>query len=1367
MKLISTTILLLVIYINSAISCPPITHLGIEQGLSNNTVRCIYQDHYGFIWFATYDGLNRYDGYGFKVFRNIRSDAGSLVHNIVISLTEDQHNFLWVGTRQGLSRYNPVSGKFTTITYQPAKGQAQKLNAVVKSVKADNNNVFIGTEGLGLLLCRLGDTICRQVPLIQNGKRIEHYGIQTIMKDSANRIWVHVQNRGLGLFDRQTNQLQLVDNTLPTATCLATDGIHMWVGAGYAAYEYDIPSGKMNKVYEIPSAPLTPGVIVSLMPANGKQELWMGTETGNVYTLNLHNGKTGYIRGGEDINELASGAIHTMYEDKASRKWIGTIRGGVNIIDPEKNRFLTIRREHSSDNTLSGNVVSAFYETPDSTLLIGTDGNGLNLWDRRTNKFRVYTHDPGNPHSISDNFITSITEDSKQQIWLSTFTSGIQQFNKKNGQFKCYHCFNPVAKAENKVVFALYNDSNNQLWASTLRSSGVYGALYRYNPANDNFEMFDENLSDLFSLYEDKEGNLWGGNLNQLIKIDKVNRQHQFYYIGHSVRTMYEDRDGHFWIGTEGGGLMLFNKSRRAITDRYTTENGLCNDAVLNILDDGQGNLWISTYNGLSKFDLAKKTFTNYYQGDGLQSNQFFYNAALRLRSGEMAFGGIKGFSLFYPQHIKSESGELNLVLTDLRVNNTSLEKSQSFISGFTEDAVTALEVPYNKAVFSFSYTVPEFSSPNKITYAYYMEGWDKDWTIAGNLRSATYTHLNEGHYTFRVKCSTAEGVWSPREITLSITVLPPWYRSWWAYVAYLVLLCGSIYMYFLYKMRQNRLMYEIQLANMNVQKERDLNEKKLSFITHISHEFRTPLTLIVNPVKEILSGDIKGAVREELNTVHRNTRRLLSLVDQLLLFRKTDSDQDQLKIVELDLAAVCREVYLCFVYQARARKIDYRFECPETPLPIYVDREKIEIVLFNLLSNAFKFTPQGGAVTFRVTETEDNASVSVTDTGCGIPPEAGDDLFRKFYQVKSANTPSRSGFGIGLYLVRHFMDQHSGSVNYESKVGEGTSFTIMLRKGKSHFGTETILQYVPETAVFLQELPEETVPEKPETDLAALVTEKKTILIIDDDTELRNYVSQLFADGFTVLEADSGEVGLQAAKDYLPDVIISDITMQGMNGIEVCRSIKGNAALSHIPVILLTATTASETQLLGIESGADDYITKPFEKELLKARVQGMLRKRNILQQYFYNEITLAGNDLKVSVEYKEFLDRCIRIVESHLEDENFSIRTLAKEMGMSHSGLYKKVKSVSGQSINGFIRFIRLRKAAETMISTELNVGEIATMVGFNNIKYFRQHFNDLFGMNPSEYIRKFRKPFHNTHNLNVKVYKDESSRRGEGEK
>ncbi|WP_255373059.1 two-component regulator propeller domain-containing protein [Chitinophaga sp. YR573] len=1334
---------------------PPVTYLGIEHGLSNNSVRHIYQDHQGFMWFATYDGLDRYDGYDFKVFRNTPGDSTSLVHSIISSITEDHHHLLWIGTRQGASRFDHLLDKFTTVNWDPGDHKpVQKLRAVVRDIKSDEkNNVFIGTEGLGLVICRDGMITGTTVPLIQSGTKITSYGVHAIRIDKKNRVWVIVQDRGLGLFDPQSMQLRLVDQSAPSSGCLETDGKHVWIGELNTVYDYDTDNHSTVK--------LTEGTdrVESLL-LDSDHKLWIGTESGNVNILDLDTKKMEYLTPGDSRFSLGGGGIRNIYEDKDHRKWIATSRSGVNIIDPQKHRFQTFTHEPGNSNSLTGNTISALNEAPDGNLWIGTDGEGVNVWDRKRNSFSFYANNPADPESLSDNFITGIKTDHAQHIWIATYRHGLNRFNSVTNRFRRYACINPVSGKENNVVFSLYEDREHQLWAGTLRTRGVYGALYRYNEKADRFDAFDTNLSDLFTLKEDRNGTLWGGNLEQLVKIDKLNKQHQYYHIGYTIRAIYEDKKGNLWIGTEGGGLILFDKTKNTVTASYTTLDGLSNNVVLNILEDDHGNLWMSTYKGLSKFSIEEKRFENYYQGDGLQSNQFYFNAATALHSGEMAFGGIKGFNLFHPDSITPVHAMPRLFLTGISVDGKSLEQYNKYISRVDDDHIVSIKVPYNEAVILLNFTALEYSAPDKIRYTYFMEGWDKNWTNTGNMRIAAYTHLSEGNYIFRAKCTNAGGLWNPEEIVLYITVLPPWYRSWWALLAYALILSGTAYLFFLYKIRQNRLKYEIRVAHVSAEKEKEMNEKKMAFFTHVSHEFRTPLTLIVNPVKEMLASARKEADPEKLNIIYRNARRLLGLVDHLLLFRKADTDGDSLKLVRLDFNSLCSDVYHCFEEQARIKKIDYHFKSPDVLPEMYVDREKMEIVLYNLLSNALRFTPEGGGIQFTVQETVNNVEVRIADSGPGIPSHAGERLFRKFYQVMG-NVSSGSGFGIGLYLVKHFMESHFGTVSYESREGEGTTFLLTLRKGKEHFGNLPVYDDVAEGATLLHELVDESTAESmPETtniDLALLVTEKQTILVIDDDDALRKYVVQVFANEFTVIQADNGTEGARLAKHYLPDIIISDITMQGMNGIELCTLIKEDTVLSHIPVILLTASTASETRLKGIQSGADDYITKPFENDLLYARVIGMLKKRNTLQQYFYNEVTLKKNEQKVSAEYREFLNNCMRIVENHLDDDNFSIKTFSAEIGMSHSSLYKKVKSVSGQSIKGFIRFIRLRKAAEIMINSEYNITEIASMVGFNDTKYFREYFYTLFGMNPSEYIRKFRKPFHNNLQLNKKIIKE----------
>ncbi|HEY5393187.1 MAG TPA: response regulator, partial [Hanamia sp.] len=742
-------------------------------------------------------------------------------------------------------------------------------------------------------------------------------------------------------------------------------------------------------------------------------------------------------------------------------------------------------------------------------------------------------------------------------------------------------------------------------------------------------------------------------------------------------------------------------------------------------------------------------------QSDGLQSNQFLFNAALKLHSGELAFGGIKGFTMFLPDSLQPRNNVPIMVFTGLKINNEPVYADNTKLVKTINNRITELEIPYDKAVLFFQFAALEYTAPEKILYAYYLQGWDKGWNYTGNLRSANYTHLTEGTYTFRVRSTDSDGAWSRNETSIKIIILAPWYRTWWAYLLYAIIIASAVYLFMMYKAKQTRLLYKVKLAKINAQKEHEINEKKLSFFTDVSHEFRTPLSLIINPLKDVLSKSENEIEKKQLNIVYRNARHLLSLVDQLLLFRKADTETDKLKISLTNFKNLCYEVYLCFVQQAKSKSIEYLFECNNQNSYLYVDREKIEISLFNLLSNAMKYTPDKGKIIFKIEENTNEILVSVKDTGVGIPAGEGERIFEKFYRVGSNPFVEKSGFGIGLYLSKHFVDNHKGEIYYESQPGNGTTFFIKLKKGKEHLCEQNAFVGITATSDLFKELVEEPEPvEQPGNQLAEIVTDKMSLLIVDDDEQLLQYIRQVFEDKFVIFEANNGNEALALAKKNTPDIIISDISMPGMNGIELCKNIKSIPSLSHLPIILLTGSSSNEKQLKSIEKGADEYITKPFEKEFLVAKVLNIVKSRDVLKNYFYNEITLKENTLKVSENYKEFLEKCIRIVEAHLDDDQFNIQNLTHEIGMSHSSLYKKIKAISGQSANSFIRFIRLRKAAELFINTNFNVNEVAFKVGINDLKYFRGQFNKLFGMNPSDYIKKFRKPFNRKFTLSAKV-------------
>lgn len=1368
-------------YTSLASDYPVSAYLGIEQGLSNNFVRCIYQDKNGFMWFGTYDGINRYDGYEFKIFRNNFKNNRSLINNWINTINEDEKGNLWIGTRQGACVYQNLSNSFSPLYYSTSTKQKEQLNSVIRDIEPDGQgNMFVGTTGEGLLFFSKGQRIAYKIPLDNDAN--SSYEVTSIKVGNDKNVWFFVSNKGLYVYEYKSRKTKLVNATIKSGNCIEAANGFLWLGTNDGLFRYNLADNSFDKVYNKANQKLSYNTVAGITQGKSN-ELWIATNGGGVVILNTQTDETHFLSNTKESASLSSNAVYSIWIDKQSRKWIGTLRGGINVIDPNKERFQNIVSNPVTTNTLISNYILSFYEAPNNDLWIGTDGGGLSIWNRRQNSFTNYRYESGNPYSLSDNFVTDIQSDFQNDIWITTYRGGVNRFN--NGKFEHYNCVDP-----DKPGFIFHPigpnpliDAEKKIWLSTQQ----YG-LFKLNPHKKVFELFDDGLKDLYVLKEDKNQVFWGGGINHLVKIDKINKRHITYYIGKPVNVITEDGSGNFWVGTEGGGLVLFDRKQGKIITRYTTDEGLCSNSILTILEDTEGNLWMSTFDGIAKFNPKNKTFKNYYQGDGLQSNQFNYHAAITLRSGEFAFGGIKGFTLFRPENIIATNSNPKIFLTEVNVANASIENDSSLDIKTNDNGIEIIKVPYNKAILAFEFAALEYSAPDKIQYAYYLQGWDRDWNSPGNTRKVIYSRLSEGTYTFIVKNSNAEGQWSKEEVQIKIIVLPPWYRSWLAYFIYAMMIGTAVYFYFQYRARQTRLQYEVKIAKLNEEnersekerslaelavekaelekeraererehaehekekilseKEREMNEKKISFFTNISHEFRTPLTLIINPVKELLEkNSAEQKDKGELSIVYRNARRMLSLVDQLLLFRKAESGLDKIKPSRLNLHDLAYEVYLCFIQQAKTQSINYVFDCANKNVEIYADREKLEIILYNLLSNALKYTSAEGSIKLSIAEETEDVSIRVEDNGAGIPSETGDKLFDKFYKAERAKTSSKAGFGIGLYLVKHFTEQHKGTISYESEEGEGTTFILYLKKGKTHFGEDIIVSEMEAAPQLLENLKGETevleniAIEEP---LTELVSEKQTILIIDDDESIRQYLVRLFKETYIIYQAENGEEGLTQAQKYLPDLIISDIHMKELNGIELCRKMKQNGQLSHIPFILLTGATSDELKLQGVEGGADDYIVKPFDSKLLIARVTTLLKNRNTLQKYFYNEITLHKSDFKISAEYKEFLNKCITIIESHLKDKNFTVQTLLSEMSMSHSNLLRKVKSVSGQPVNVFIRSIRLRKAAELFIHTDYSIKETAYTVGIRDIKYFREQFNKVFGMNPSDYIKKYRR-------------------------
>ena len=1346
---------------------PPVRTIGIENGLSNNAVTGVYQDYRGFMWFTTYDGLNKYDGNTFTVFRNRIGDSTSLRGNEVYTISGDAAHNLWIGGRNGISIYHPESNLFSAARYiDPVDHKLHIVSAAVSNIiTSPGGDVLVATEWPGLLVFEKGNPIGRPVPLYDGGTAIGGYPVSSVKVNKVDgAVWLFVLNHGLcRLVDgkvmvinremRQGNCLEPAPAVVPPV--VGQSGQRemggLWLGNDNGLYRYDIARDQWSENV------VDGNFKISNLCMDGAGVLWIASDGKGVWWKGVQEEKARPFLSSEGKPLVNSSAVYSICEDKQGRKWIGTLRGGINIVEARPNPIRAIVYKGEKASSPNDNFILSFCEDPDHNVWIGTDGGGLRYWRRTANAYTVYTHDAADSRSVGGNFITGVVCDTRGDIWVSAWYGGISRLNKPGGGFRHYACYNPNTNMDENRVWLLYEDGRKHLWASTSND----GTLYVLNRETDRFELFDKSIVNIQCLAEDMHGELWGGNYSSLIRIDREGRQHRRYELGYTVRCIHEDRTGKFWVGTQGGGLLLFDREKGSWR-RFADADGLHSNTILRILEDGKGNLWMSTFNGLIRMDEGTGKFRNFSLSDGLQSNQFSFNAAVALQSGEFLFGGIKGFNLFYPDSVYEQAQAPEIFLTGVRMADKPVEANSSFVTGRSLEDIHEITVPYDRTALALDFVGLEYSAPDKIQYAYYLEGWDNHWNYSNTVKTATYTRLQEGVYHFKIKSTDVSGRWGAEKELLSIVVLPPWYRSWWAYLIYVLLLAGAGGLYLRYTKQQERLRYEIKLAHLENEKDKELNEKKLQFFTNVSHEFRTPLTLIINPLKEVLQHGEKTGMDKELVPAYRNARRLLSLVDQLLLFRKADSGSDSLKVTLLNIVELGNEVFQCFAQQAKAKHIDYQYISGDVPVWIHGDWEKIEIALFNLLSNAFKFTPDGGSISLSIKqEGERSVVVVVEDSGSGIAEADSGRIFKKFQQAASAGSGTpKTGFGIGLYLVKHFIEQHKGEVRCYSKVGEGTRFTIYLNKDAVEPSVAAMRPEEKMQQGLLEELAEGDDLPVAEEVLAApmdggkmaeeVVTDKKSILLIDDNTEIRQYLHRLFSSKYLLYTADNGTDGFRLAEEHIPDLIISDINMAGMDGIELCTKIKQSPYMGHIPVILLTAATTSEIKLKGIEGGADDYFTKPFDSEHLLARVEALLKSRNVLQRYFLDSITLKESTVKVPKEYQDFLRKCITVIEENIDNEEFTMKKFSKAMGMSHSRLNQKVKTISGQRLNAFIRSIRLRRAAVLMLTENINVSQAAFQVGISDTRYFREQFVGIFGITPSEYIKKYRQSFNQQLNI-----------------
>ena len=889
----------------------------------------------------------------------------------------------------------------------------------------------------------------------------------------------------------------------------------------------------------------------------------------------------------------------------------------------------------------------------------------------------------------------------------------------------------------------------------------------------------------VWTIYQDKQETIWvgtTGGLNKLIPSDNNNSRATFIHYTHDsenssslssnyISSLYEDNSGNFWVGTAGGGLNKFDRESE-VCIRFNVEDGLSDNLISGILEDSEGNLWLSTGNGLSKFNPKTKTFNNYTTKDKLQSNWFQGGIAyFKNKNGEMFFGGNNGFNSFYPDSIKENVRIPSVVITDSRLFNNSISIGLDTTTNRTilSKSITEtneIELTYKDYIISFEFAALDFHTPEKNKYAYIMEGFDKGWTYTdASRRFATYTNLDPGEYVFKVRGSNNDGIWNEAGTSIKLVITPPWWSTWWAYTLYILFGLGLLYSLRRYELNRTLLKNQVKLDEVKLKEREETDKMKSRFFANISHEFRTPLTLILGPTEKVLSESKDNETKKQLSIVKRSANRLLGLINQLLDLSKLEAGKLELKASKTNIVTFIKGLTMSFESMAERKDITLKIKSSSDEIELYFDKEKMTNIMTNLLSNAFKFTPEGGQITVALSlipspsgrgmskgQGEGEVRITVLDTGVGISQEELSKLFDRFYQVDSSQTREHEGTGIGLALTKELVELHHGTISVDSKLGSWTEFTVTLPLGEKHLNDEEIVEE-PVILSGAKNLTEPVIDDFIKTDSLSsfdklrtpqndntLDEDKNIVLVVEDNSDVREFIKDALGNEFQIEEAQNGEQGVRKAEQVIPDLIISDVMMSKMDGNELTKRLKNDEKTSHIPIILLTAKSEQQSKLEGLETGADDYLTKPFDTKELRVRINNLISIRKKLQEKYSKGDFIPVKKIegkKLSDLDERFMSKVMEVIESHISEEEFSIEEFDREIGMGRVQLYRKVKALTGKSPSRYIRSIRLNRAKNMIEEKKGNISEIAYSVGFSSPQYFTRCFKEEFGFPPSDLI------------------------------
>ncbi|WP_299046013.1 hybrid sensor histidine kinase/response regulator transcription factor [uncultured Polaribacter sp.] len=1318
-------------------------NINISNGLSNNTVASIQQDKFGQMWFATSNGLNKFNGKEFTVYRNIPNNKNSISSSEIISVLVDREGFVWAGTFNGLNRFDPKTNTFKRYYKITSDKHTLTNGLVICSAEMRGGNIWFGTAN-GISIFEKNKN--RFIRFLQGNAKTGFNYINDISLDKKDNVWL-ATNKGIIKVEKNKN------NKFKTKRYLFTDAKNNFIvndlleikpgiiGVatkydGFLIFDAETEKFSRPKQIEVPT-----NIDVRDQEVDNDGNLWITTTTG-LYIV-TPNKKTTLIQEG-NIRSFGNiqNEVRTIYKDRNGLIWLGTQNGGVMTWDKSYQNFL-----HFKNKNLINNITNSIVSDNKNNIYFATEGGVVNLLNKSgeiTEIFRIQNQEKTIQYPIQSLYIHN-----SDLLFIGTSNKGVIVYDvklkKKRTDIISQELSNYI---DNVIVFDIKEDTEGNLYIGTFGKG-----LIKYNLKNKNLKVYTRPqlaTNIIKSIHIDEKGNLLVAGIGGLTKLefdkDKELTFKNYFkktFVTFNVSSVYKDKNNNIWAGTTTRGLYKyigndFKKVTISKKNKISTVNS--------ILEGEKGVLWMSTDKGIVKYNSQTKKSTIYNQRNNIPNIDFRQNSAIKVGT-QFYFGDLQGVTTFNSEKITKTKEVPKVVLSNLKIKNEAVTiDGEDRILSKSLNYTEKVELRHNNSNFSVSYALPNYINSNDNQYAYRLRGLDNSWTYT-KQNEAFFTLQTAGTYVFQVKGANHDGIWSKRVTRLIIIIHPAPWKTWWAYTIYFIVVFGMFYGIAWILQSKSRLKNKLELEYIANKKNEDLNKAKLEFFTNISHEFRTPLTLIIGPLQNILSNYTgSNEIYKKLKIIESSTNHLLRLINRLMDFRKLESNQFQLEAAEGNIVKFLKEIFLSFSEHAKDGNYIYEFITSEEEILVYYDRYKLERVFFNLISNAFRYTKKGGEIYLKIKQIEKKIVITVEDSGVGIAEEFVDKIFDRFFEVaihKETEGNYVKGTGIGLSIAKNIVKLHHGEITVENLKPKGAKFSVVLKLGRNHLKDKEILKNYKKSDDVSQYAIQMNMPtqEKKEEVKDLLIEEKEyTILIVEDNTVLRSFIKEVLKPKYNVLQAENGKIALKKAIKYLPDLIISDVVMPEMVGTELCSKIKTTLATSHIPVILLTSRTSLIYKFEGLESGADDYITKPFNLKEFDLKIKNILNSKQHLKNKFSSETNFKSLDISLTSLDQKLLEKAFKIVKENISNPDFNIAQFSEDLGVSRSMLFTKIKAWANATPNEFIQEIRLNHAAKLLELDKFSVSEVGYKVGFKRPKYFSQCFKKKYGTTPSEFSKKF---------------------------